>query len=121
MFFPLFIGYNIFKRNTREVDDLNKPKEGDLYKVISLGGKTFEIRYGYYEDFERGSSDPIPIYPDFMKVPCKTDDGRPFVTQMQALCEFGTSTFEDGYCVDCEYFIEGDELIGICSCDKNIK
>ena len=93
---------------------MNKAKDGELYKTISLGGKKFEIRYGYYEDYERESGEPIPIYPDFLKNPCQTDDGRPFVTQMQSLCEHGTSSFKDGFCVDCKHFIEGEDLIGIC-------
>ncbi len=97
---------------------MTKPREGDIFKVILLGGKKFEIRYGYYEDYERETGEPIPIYPDFIKDPCMTEDGRPFVTQMQELCEYGTSDFTDGFCVDCKYFTEGDELIGICNCNE---
>ena len=47
-----------------------KPQEGELFKIITLGGKSFEIKYGYYEDYERNMGDPIPIYPDFIKAPC---------------------------------------------------
>lgn len=114
VFFGRYTRYNILKKKPKGVPELRKAKDGELYKVISLGGKEFEIRYGYYEDYERESGEPIPIYPDFIKNPCKTDDGRPFVTQMQAICEYGTSSFEDGFCVDCKHFVEGEELIGIC-------
>ena len=100
---------------------MTKPIEGEVFKTIRLFGNVFEIKYGYYEDFERDQVDPIPIYPDFLKEPSYTDDGRPFVTQMQELCKYGTSHFSDGYCVDCQYFQEGDELIGICTCQENKK
>ena len=94
--------------------------EGDLYKKISIGGRDFEIRYGFYADYEResGLNDPIPIYPDFKAHPMYTADGFPFVTQMQGVCEHGDSRFLDGFCIDCRYFVGGDDLIGICKCKK---
>ena len=98
---------------------MNSKKDGDLYKVVTVRGVSFELRYGYYEDFERGVGEPIPIYPDFRKTPEYTDDGYPFVTQMQELCEHGESRFEDGCCADCRYFLDGDELFGICACPDN--
>lgn len=98
---------------------MKKATDGELYKVISLGGKEFEIRYGYYESYERERGEPIPIYPDFISEPAYSSDGYPFVTQMQALCEYGDSPFEDGYCVDCRHFVGGEELIGTCSCESN--
>ncbi len=100
---------------------MNRVRDGDLYKKITVKNKTFELRYGYYEDFERHTGEPIPIYPDFKLHPVYTDEGYPFVTQMQELCIHGESKFKDGYCVDCRHFTQGDELIGICSCEKNRK
>ena len=100
---------------------MNKIRDGDLYKIISLFGKKFEIRYGYYEEYERGRGEPIPIYPDFTRSPEYTDEGYPFVTQMQELCEHGESKLSDAYCVDCKYYRHGDEMIGICGCEKNKK
>lgn len=99
---------------------MKKPIEGDLFKIISLHGRTFEIRYGYYEDYERKSefSEPIPIYPDFLKNPVYTEDGYPFVTHMQSLCEHGNSYYIEGCCSDCSHFEDGDDFIGICICDK---
>ncbi len=97
---------------------MKKPIEGDLFKVITLHGSTFEIRYGYYEDYERESEfcDPIPIYPDFLKNPAYTEEGYPFVTHMQSLCEYGNSNYIEGCCSDCSHFNDGDDLIGICFC-----
>ena len=64
-------------------------KEGDLYKIITVFGKTFELRYGYYAENERQSkfNEVTPIYPDFRKDPLHTMEGYPFVTQMQDVCE----------------------------------
>ena len=99
---------------------MNK-KEGDLYKSVKILGRTFELRYGYYEEYERTRGEPIPIYPDFKNEPVYTEDGRPFVTQMQTLCPHGESKFADGYCADCRYYLECEEMIGICKNDKNKK
>ncbi len=98
---------------------MNHIRDGDIYKVIVLHGRTFEIRYGYYEEFERNFSDPMPIYPDFLKSPSYTDDGSPFVTQMQDLCQHGESIFPDGLCVDCKHYQHGEDMIGICTCPAN--
>lgn len=100
---------------------MNKAKDGDLYKTVTLHGVSFELRYGYYEEFERESGEPIPIYPDFGNSPVYTPDGRPFVTQMQELCEHGESHFAEGCCADCRYYCDGEELIGVCDCPENRK
>ena len=101
---------------------MNQIRDGDLYKTITLFGKTFEIKYGFYEDYERENAfcEPIPIYPNFKKEPIYTDEGFPFVTQMQVLCKYGDSRFSDGCCVDCAHFLQGQDLIGICKCPENI-
>ena len=98
------------------------PKEGDLYKVVNTYGRTFELRYGYYGECDR-KYDPDVIYPDFIKEPVYTDEGEPFVTLMQDACEnyepSGKSTDRD--CGTCAYTERGDDLIGICKCEKNKK
>ena len=45
------------------------PREGDLYKEVTIAGKIFRLLYGYYENFEREGplNDPMPLYPDFIK------------------------------------------------------
>ena len=55
------------------------PKEGDLYKEVTVADKTFKLLYGYYENFERESpfNEPMPIYPDFIKEPHYTAEGIP--------------------------------------------
>ena len=100
---------------------MNKIRDGDVFKIIDAFGRQFEIRYGYYEDYERHKGDPIPIYPDFKNAPEHTAEGYPFVTQMQDICEHGSSKFKEGYCIDCEFYKQGDDLIGICTHHKNKK
>lgn len=97
------------------------PKEGDLYKEVTVGGKTFRLLYGYYEDYERESrfNDPIPIYPDFIKNPLFTDEGIPFVTAMQDICLHYEGKQECDSCADCIHFQKGEELFGLCGCFEN--
>ena len=50
------------------------PTEGALYKTVEIEGKRFSLYYGYYEECDRENPfcDPIPIYPDFLKVQIHT-------------------------------------------------
>ena len=99
-----------------------KPKEGDLYKVIELHGKAFEIRYGYYEEIDR-KYEPMEIYPDFLQNPVYTADEYPFVTLMQEACRhFQCRSREPELdCGNCKYMERGDELIAVCRCPQNKK
>ncbi|MBE6629774.1 MAG: hypothetical protein E7624_02870 [Ruminococcaceae bacterium] len=94
------------------------PRDGDLYKRITLHGVSFELRYGYYEEFERASGEPIPIYPDFEKEPRYTAEGHPFVTAMQNACPHHHGADPEYGCHGCLYYKEGEELIGICTCEQ---
>ncbi len=100
------------------------PKEGDPYKVIKTFGKTFALRYGYYEECDRQSAlcEPVVIYPDFIKEPVYTDSGEPFVTMMQDTCDKykgEAKRTSDTTCADCKYFERGEEWFGICKCPHN--
>ena len=101
-------------------------KEGELYKIITTFGKTFELRYGYYEECDRQSPlcRPIVIYPDFQREPVYTDEGTPFVTMMQDACECYSGEAKrtaDTTCAECECFQRGEEWFGICTCPKKKK
>ena len=96
-------------------------KEGELYKTVELYGHQIELRYGYYEEYERKRGEPIPIYPDLKSSPIYTEEGVPIVTQMQDLCEYGKSRFSDGCCAECEYFRQCEEMFGICMNPNNKK
>lgn len=100
---------------------MKSAREGALYKTLAVFDSTFEIRYGYYEDYERENElcEPVPIYPDFLKTPAYTENGYPFVTKMQELCGFGSSKFKEGCCADCPHYRHGEDMIGICGCEEN--
>ena len=100
---------------------MNNIKEGELYKTVELHGHRIELRYGYYEEYERERGEPIPIYPDLSEKPIYTEDGFPIVTQMQDLCENGKCRFSDGCCGECEYFRQCVEMFGICTNPQNQK
>ncbi len=104
------------------VRDSQKPSEGDIYKILNLHGHIFEIRYGYYEDYERNNPfiEPIPIYPNFLDAPKYTEEGFPFVTKMQDACEHYQGEYEqEADCAECKYYSHCDELIGVCKCINN--
>ena len=98
------------------------PKEGDLYKIITAHGKTFELYYGYYEEIDRHSKyhEPVEIYPNFIDNPVYTDEGIPFVTAMQDPCKHYKSKRgkrdEDDSCSDCTHYEKCEELLGVCRC-----
>ena len=45
--------YGIFCPLLRK--EMTPMKEGTLYKTLNIYNRTFEILYGYYEDYERES------------------------------------------------------------------
>ena len=99
-------------------------QEGELYKVVNLHGHTFELYYGYYEECDRQNPavEPMPIYPDFIKCPKYTYQGFPFVTKMQDCCKhYKGKAVKECDCAECEYYLHGDELIGVCVCPHNKK
>lgn len=95
------------------------PREGDIHEVVQVGGHSFTIRYGYYDESERHTTDPIPIYPCFITEPHYTADGFPLVTRIQDACEHyfaGEGTQGDGWCADCLHCSDDQGEIGICQC-----
>ena len=104
----------------------NYPKEGDLYKIVETFGKTFELRYGYYEERDRESllGEPAILYPDFLKEPLFTEEGAPFVTLVQDACAHykgNTKRTQDTTCAECKFFCRGEEWFGICLYKSNQK
>lgn len=111
------------KYNSNAVPPHGTHREGDLYKVVTIYGRTFELRYGYYGECDR-RYEPDVIYPDFIKEPVYTDEGTPFLTMMQNACESYKGEAErtpDATCIECEYFQRGEEWFGLCTCPKNKK
>ncbi len=100
--------------------DYKVHKEGELYKTIIVGGHSFELRYGYYEEFEKESGEPIVIYPDLLNNPLYDENDYQIVTAIQVPCEyylaFDTDSL-DGCCGDCTYYSDPYQAIGICKCE----
>lgn len=96
-----------------------KPKEGDIHEVVTVGGHSFTIRYGYYCEEER-STEPIPIYPCFITRPHYTTEGHPLVTRFQDACSHykAAETTGDGWCADCIHCSGTHREIGICRCEE---
>lgn len=94
------------------------PCEGDIHDIVCVGGHSFTIRYGYYDEAERCSTEPLPVYPCFISNPAYTKDGHPLVTRIQDACEFYSPQSEagDGWCADCTHCDSQHEVIGICRC-----
>lgn len=98
------------------------PKEGELFKIIQLHGKTFEIRYGFYEECDRHNpyAEPVEIYPDFIKQPQYTQEGCPFITAIQTPCKnFQGKKDENSTCEECVFYRHCEELLAICACPEN--
>ena len=100
--------------------------DGDLYRVVTTFGKSFELRYGYYEERDRLNPlcKPAIIYPDFAKTPTYTDKGEPLVTVMQDSCDHYSGCAvrnSDSVCADCIYFEQGEEWFGVCKCKSRQK
>ncbi|MDO4607580.1 MAG: hypothetical protein Q4B40_00125 [Clostridia bacterium] len=94
-------------------------REGEFYKTLIVCDKAFDILYGYYCESERDRWEPTPIYPDFIKNPQHTKDGRPFATAEQAVCEHYTpkaNASGEEWCNDCVHFKLYEEIIGVCQC-----
>ena len=96
-----------------------KHKEGELYKVITVHGKTFEIYYGYYDEEDRQNPyvEPMEMYPNFILYPVYTEKGAPFVTAIQVPCQhFKGKADVDNTCYQCAYYERCEELLGLCRC-----
>ncbi len=99
-------------------------REGDLYKIVEVAGRSFEIRYGYSCEDERNRWEPTPIYPDFLITPEYTAEGYPFATAYQDICEHYSpkpKVTGENWCNDCTLFDKQEEYIGICKCRNRCK
>lgn len=98
---------------------VQRPREGDVHEAVTVGSHVFTIRYGYYSEQERETTDPIPIYPCFLTTPYYTPEGQPLVTRIQDACEHYDAGSEegDGWCADCIHCAIAHREIGICQCE----
>ncbi len=103
--------------------DPDLPKEGELYKVYEVGGYTYEILYGYYEENERGRVEPLPIFPDFRKKPVYTADGYPLAALIHSACQYYKSdrAKPENHCGDCIHYSDPKQEIAICKRQRRCK
>lgn len=107
-----------------DIQDTILSNEGDLYKVYEVAGYTFEIRYGYYEEVERGLVEPLPIFPNFRKEPVYTADGYQLAALIHSACKHYEPRELDkpeGWCGDCNHYSDGKDEIAICKCEERRK
>ncbi len=97
---------------------MSDKKEGELFKTIEIEGVKFPVYYGYYSPCDKGLSETVPIFPDFIKEPLYSLNGAPFVTADQDLCQFfkpKKTVSGENWCNDCKFFSQKGEIIGLCS------
>ena len=102
----------------------NIPIDGELYKVYTVCGHRFEIRYGYYEEGERGRVDPVPIFPDFKQNPVYTQDGFRIVSLIQLPCkEYCPKNISErnDWCGDCIHYDGDKNEIAVCRCKNTTR
>lgn len=95
------------------------PKEGDLYRIITVDDLSFEIRYGYHAENERGRVEPLPIFPDLVAAPVFTHSGIPVTAYVQVPCRHYMPRQPAGpedWCGDCIYYGGGRKKMGCCLC-----
>ena len=93
------------------------PKEGDIYRVYTVDGHTFEIKYGYYSENERGRVEPLPVFPDLVDSPVYTASGMPVTTRLQSPCRHYQSCDPerpDEWCDDCIHYESVHGEFGLC-------
>ena len=96
-----------------------KIKAGDLYKELTVAGRTFEIRYMDCGEFDPESKgEIIPDYPFFDEQLEYTDDRYPFTNALNDCCEHYRSNEPkpEKTCRDCIYFKDKVEELGVCRC-----
>lgn len=95
------------------------PKEGELYKQLTVAGHSFELRYGYYEESERDLCPPVVLYPNLIADPRYSAEGYPLVTHVQDACEHcRTADEQEAYwCSDCIHYSREHREIGVCRCE----
>lgn len=97
------------------------PREGDLYQIYTVDDHSFEIRYGYYAENERGRVEPLPIFPDMVAVPVYTRSGIPVTAYVQAPCKHYAPrhpSHPEEWCGDCRHYDGGREKMGRCLCPE---
>lgn len=103
------------------MENTTSPQEGDLFRIYTVDGLSFQIRYGYHAENERGRVEPLPIFPDLLSEPVYTRCGIPVTSYIQAPCIHYTPRHPDHpeeWCGDCIHYDAGQEKMGRCLCPE---
>ena len=95
------------------------PREGDLFGIYTVDDLSFEIRYGYHAENERGRVEPLPIFPDMVASPAYTRGGLPVTAYVQSPCDHYRPRHQvcpEEWCGDCLHYGGGREKMGHCLC-----
>lgn len=101
-------------------NEIRTPQEGDLHCVVTIEDYTFELRYGYNEEYERGG-DPFVLYPDLETEPIYTKDGYRIVSAIQSVCKhykIPDGRVPEDCCYTCNHYSNEKDEVGICRCEK---
>ncbi len=99
-----------------------RPKDGDLYKRITIGQHDFELRYGYYTDADRAFGEPAVIFPELSERRLYDGDGNRIVTAVQDPCgsyKASDPKTKEKSCIGCIHYYPPGEDMGICRCRHN--
>lgn len=102
------------------VNELNIPREGDLYTVVTIGPHSFELRYGYCDERDRISGEPYILYPDLLTQPHFTPGGYRIVSALQSVCKYYVipeGREREDCCYTCNHYPNAKDEIGICRCE----
>ncbi len=101
--------------------EMRTPKEGELHCVTTVGGYTFELRYGFNQESERLCGEPFVLYPDLAASPIYAPEGYRIVSAIQSVCPYylpAPGAEPEDCCYTCGYYPDQIAEIGICSCEE---
>ena len=93
------------------------PKEGELHKVMTVGGRSFELRYGFYTEGDRLNSEPVILFPNLEQMPVYSEDGWRIVSSVQTPCGAYSPRMpnqKEDWCADCIFYPDVHEEIAVC-------
>lgn len=103
------------------IHEAHVPQEGDLHSIVTIGTRSFELRYGYCDERDRSTGEPYILYPDLLAEPLYTEDGYRIVAALQSTCEHympPNGREWENCCYTCSCYPDQQAEIGICRCEK---
>lgn len=104
--------------------ELNIPREGALHSVITIGGHSFELRYGYSDERDRILGEPYILYPDLQTNRVYNAEGYRIVAALQSACchyQPPPGGDREDCCYTCRHYPNHRSEIGVCRCEQQRK